>query len=109
AAGRERLDLGQHLLTVDHDLQRLGLLRELGEGDGTRGLGRHGGILTTIPGDPLPSQAGVVGSWPRGPGCSSGAVRTRARPMPVTAAAAMAVAAATAVARPTRSAAASSP
>src|ERR1041384_4653343 len=41
AAGGELLDLGEHLLAIDDDLHRLGLLEELRERHGTGGLGRH--------------------------------------------------------------------
>ena len=41
AAGRELLHLCEHLLTVDRDLDRLGLFEELRERNGACGLGRH--------------------------------------------------------------------
>src|SRR4051794_9772352 len=43
AAGRELFDLREHLLPVDRDLERLGLLEEVRERDGAGSLRGHGG------------------------------------------------------------------
>jgi hypothetical protein len=40
-SGRELLHLGEHLLAIDGDAERLGLLHELRQGNRARSLGRH--------------------------------------------------------------------